>query len=164
LTDGKDSDEEDGDGEGGDGGGPDETFGDGPDEPHGPDFGDGYDEGDDGSEAGDGPGGGTGGVIAIADEAVAASSSAAGSGALPIQSGEALAHAPSADVKAAHLTLYNEASRQGDDTFLRQLRSKIRGHNREDTDAKTKVGILLKRKSDEESAADAKRRKVNDEK
>ena len=55
-TDGKDGDGEDGDGEEGDGGGPDETFGDGPDEPHGPDIGDDYDEGDDGSEGGDGPG------------------------------------------------------------------------------------------------------------
>ena len=61
-TDGKDSDDDDGDGEGDDGGGPDETFGDGPDEPHGPDIGDDYDEGDDGSEGGDGPGGGTDGV------------------------------------------------------------------------------------------------------
>ena len=159
-----DTDGEDGDSEDGDGGGPDETFGGGHDEPHGPDVGDDYDEGDDGSEGGDGPGGGTGGVIAIADEAVAEFSSAAGSGALPIRNGEAPAHAPYPNVAAAHLTLYNEAIREGDDTFLRQIRKKIRGHNRAETDAITKAGILLKQTADEDAAADAKRRKVNAEK
>ena len=155
-------DEEGSDDEDGGGGGSDLEHGGGPDEPYGSDVCDEYDDGDDGSgdDGYGGLGGGTGGVIVIDDDGVADAPSAAGSGSLSIQNGEAPAHEPSLDVAAAHQTLYQEAMRTGDDVFLRHIRQKIRGHNREQTDTRTNVGALLKRKAQEDAAADTKRYKL----
>ena len=62
-------------------------------------------------------------------------------------------------VAAARQVLYAESMRKRDDLMLKHMRQQIRGETRNQKAAATEVGMLLRKRAQEQRDADAKRRR-----
>jgi hypothetical protein len=62
-------------------------------------------------------------------------------------------------IAQARQLLYDEASKKRDDNMLRHLRKQMREETQEQKDASTEVGVLLRKRAQEQRAEDAKRQR-----
>ena len=105
------------------------------------------DDDDDGGDDGPGDGGSGGGAVA------AESSCAHG------ETGDVIKNDRSLQIAAARRLLYDEAIQQRDDLMVRHMRKKMREETQSQRDAGTEVGMLLRKRAQEQRAEEVKRRR-----
>ena len=109
-------------------------------------------DGDD-DDGDDGPGGGSGCSfhLDVSEEADCAS--------VDGENSEAADSNLSIEIAAARRLLYDEAMKKRDDTLLRCIRKQMRDETLNQKDASTDVGMLLRKRAQDQQAEDAKRRR-----
>ena len=111
------------------------------------------DSSDDDGDDGPGGGGGADGVVHSGGVETADSSGADGRSAEVVESNRAK------DIAVARRLLYDEAVQKRDDFMVRRMRQQMREETQMQTDASTKVGLLLRKRAQEQRAEEAKGRR-----